>query len=182
MHKVEIWKRIPELDGLYSASNLGNIRSEERKVFYGDHRGFRINKQKLKSPTLHSSKNYWMVTITTKDKKTMPYSVHRLTAWAFLGKQEKGIEVRHINGNGLDNRIENLCYGTKSQNMIDAINGGTFSMGEAHPCCKLTTDQVLEIFHSKEYYKDVANKFGIHPFTVHKIRRGGVRKRETSEA
>lgn len=179
MYEQEIWKLIPEFDGLYSASNLGRIRSESRKVFYGDHRSFRIQPQKIKSPTLHSSKNYWMVTVTKQRNKPKPISVHRLIAWAFLGHQDKGIEVRHINGNGLDNRIENLCYGTKSQNMIDSINHGSFSMGEVHPCCKLTTEQVLEIYHSKEYYKDVAKKYNIHPFTVHKIRRGAVRKHET---
>ena len=175
----ETWKLIPEFSGLYSASSFGQVRSEERKIFYGDHRGYRIVMPLIKKQSLHSSKNYWMVTTTSQDKVTKPIAVHRLISWAFLGKQEKGIEVRHINGNGLDNRIGNLCYGTKSQNMIDAINQGTFSMGEIHPCCKLTTEQVLEIYHSKEYYKDIARRFEIHPFTVHKIRRGAVRKHET---
>lgn len=181
MTRQEIWKFIPEYNGLYSASSLGRIRSEERMVSYGDHRGFRVDPQRIKKQSFNQNKKYYRVTVTDHNSKPYPIAVHRLIAWAFLGKQEKGIEVRHINGDGLDNRIENLCYGTKSQNMIDSINHGTFSMGEAHPCCKLTTEQVLEIFHSKEYYKDVAAKFGIHPFTVHKIRRGAVRKHETSK-
>lgn len=165
---TELWKPIIELDGLYSASNNGRIRKEPHKVFYGDHRSYREVPQQLKKQTIRPS-GYHVVRVTTNDK-SCNMSVHRLVAWAFIGKQDKGIEVRHIDGNKSNNKADNLCYGTKSDNMRDAIVHRTFSMSEWHPCAKLTNEQVKEIRDSKENYKLIAKKFGIHPHTVHKIR------------
>ncbi len=165
----EEWRFIKELDYLYSASSLGRIRSEPRK-------GNPV--PKIKSQSLSSNKKYMRVTVTPLGLKSIQLTVHRLVAWAFLGYQKEGVEVRHINGDSFDNRVENLCYGTKSDNMRDAIAHRTFSMSEWHPCAKLTKEQVADIRSSNEYYKDVALKYGIHPFTVHKIRRNKVRNHE----
>lgn len=165
----EIWKEICGFEGLYSASNLGRIRKEPCKIYYGDHRGYREEPQKIKKQTLRPT-GYYFVTIS-KERKRFGLSVHRLIAWAFLGKQENGIEVRHIDGNKKNNNINNLCYGTKSDNMRDSIKHRTFSMSEWHPCAKLTNEQVKEIKESNEYYKDIGKRFDIHPHTVHKLRR-----------
>lgn len=177
MNNQVIWKEIPGYEGLYSASNTGLIRAEERLIEYGDHRLNRTSPQRIKKQTMYSKK-YYKVTITSARKIMRQVGVHRLVCWAFIGPQAEDIEVRHINGNGLDNRIENLCYGTKSDNMRDAIEDRTFSMSEWHPCAKLTKEQVVDIRTSKEYYKDVALKYDIHPFTVHKIRRNKVRNHD----
>ncbi len=178
MNNQEEWRLIPEYNGLYSASSHGRIRSEERRIFYGDHRSSRIGSSQIKKQTLSSNGKYYRVTLTANNDKPKQFTVHRLVAWAFIGKQDEGIEVRHINGNGLDNRPENLCYGTKSDNMRDAIEHRTFSMSDWHPCAKLTKQQVEYIRLSDKHYKDIAAELGIHPFTVHKIRRKAVRNHD----
>lgn len=45
--------------------------------------------------------------------------VHQLIMKTFVGEPKKGQEVCHINGIPTDNRLENLKYGTHSENMID---------------------------------------------------------------
>lgn len=47
--------------------------------------------------------------------------VHRLQAFQKYGERiyEKGIQVRHLNGDSLDNRAENIAIGTQSDNMMD---------------------------------------------------------------
>jgi hypothetical protein len=51
---------------------------------------------------------------------------HILVCEAFHGpKPEPHHEVRHLNGNGQDNRPENLAWGTKSENRADAVRHGT---------------------------------------------------------
>lgn len=173
----ETWRIIPGTNDLYSASSLGRIRKEEHKVYYGDHRSFRVEKMKIKKECLHSNKKY-KFTVITVDGKTRKIGVHRLIAWAFIGAQQPGIEVRHINGNSLDNRLENITYGTKSDNMRDAIEHRTFSMSDWHPCAKLTKEQVSYIRTSSKEYKELAKELNVHPHTIHKIRRKEIRNHD----
>jgi hypothetical protein len=49
---------------------------------------------------------------------------HVAVALAFLGPRPPGQEVRHLNGNPLDNRLSNLQYGTRSENAQDRIRHG----------------------------------------------------------
>lgn len=52
-------------------------------------------------------------------------TVHFLVALTFHGPRPEGMEIRHLNGNPLDNRAENLAYGTQGQNMLDRVRHGT---------------------------------------------------------
>lgn len=62
-------------------------------------------------------------------------TVHTLMAEAFIGPRPEGQEVRHLNGQPSDNRIQNLTYGSKSENAYDSIQHGThFNAGKSH--CK----------------------------------------------
>jgi hypothetical protein len=50
--------------------------------------------------------------------------IHILVAEAFLGKRPEGLVIRHLNDDPTDNRLENLKYGTRSENALDAIRNG----------------------------------------------------------
>lgn len=52
--------------------------------------------------------------------------VHVLVAESFIGPKPEGLEVRHLNGNPEDNRVENLAYGTRSENVLDSVKHGTY--------------------------------------------------------
>ncbi|QEA11297.1 HNH endonuclease [Mycobacterium phage Buttons] len=63
--------------------------------------------------------------------------VHALVAESFLGPRPEGsrVEIRHLNGDATDNRVENLRYGTRSENAEDSKRHGThFNAGRTH--CK----------------------------------------------
>lgn len=95
----EIWKPI---DGFpdYEVSDLGRVRSLK-------HCKIRILKQGI------SSRGYHNIVICQYGL-TCTKNVHRLVAAAFLGVSE--LQIDHINGNKLDNRIDNLRYCTDREN------------------------------------------------------------------
>lgn len=108
----EIWKEIPDYEGFYEASNLGNIRSLERKRkvregVVGLHKGQFIKPNK--------SGRYCLVTLS-KDGIVLTKSVHRLVALAHIPNPENLPEIDHINKDKTDNRIENLRWVSKSTN------------------------------------------------------------------
>jgi hypothetical protein len=70
--------------------------------------------------------------------------VHGLVARAFIGPPPPGQEVRHLNGVRCDNRVENLCYGTKRENAADKLLHGTAQRGERNGFAKLTETAVIE--------------------------------------
>ncbi|MDE2095631.1 MAG: HNH endonuclease [Patescibacteria group bacterium] len=71
--------------------------------------------------------------------------VHRLVLEAFIGPCPPGMECRHLNGNRSDNRLENLCWGTRIENVEDKRKHGTILRGEMNPNAKLTADTVIQI-------------------------------------
>lgn len=122
----ESWKQIPGWPG-YEVSNIGRVRR-------GDH---------IKSPFC-DRKGYLKVKLWNRQTKKN-LLVHRLVALAFIGLIPTGNVCRHLNGDMSDNRIENLSYGTRSENEADKKGHGTAAVGGRHPAAKLTEEQVKEI-------------------------------------
>ena len=58
-------------------------------------------------------------------ERNLSRPIHALVMESFEGPRPSGAEIRHLNGNPLDNRLSNLRYGTKSENMLDAVRHGT---------------------------------------------------------
>lgn len=50
--------------------------------------------------------------------------LHDLVLTAFVGPRPPGAVVRHLNDIGTDNRVENLAWGTRSENQLDIIRNG----------------------------------------------------------
>ena len=50
--------------------------------------------------------------------------VHILVAAAFLGPRPDGAVIRHLDGDSLNNCVENLKYGTPAENNLDVLRHG----------------------------------------------------------
>lgn len=99
----EIYKDIPNYEGMYQVSNLGNVKS------------LRYNKEIILRPALS---NRYLGIALSKDKKQKTKRIHQLVAEVFLNHKPNGVKlvVNHINNIKTDNRLENLEVITHREN------------------------------------------------------------------
>lgn len=94
----------------YTIDEIGNV--------------FSIRKNKYLKQTINRN-GYCKVTLQ-KDKYKKTFSVHRLVAQAYLKNYSNTLQVNHINGIKIDNRVENLEMVTAKENMQKAVEIGLF--------------------------------------------------------
>lgn len=126
---VEQWKQVvghPD----YEVSNLGNVKS--------------VRRNRLLKPFPYSNYGHVHVSLC-KNGKQKRGSVHRLVLLAFIGECPMGMECRHLDGNASNNKLSNLCWGTKKENVGDSIRHGRFIRGERSNLAKLNMRQVVRI-------------------------------------
>lgn len=93
----EIWKDIPNYEGLYQVSNLGNVRS----LNYN-----KTKKIKILTPSFDSYGYHHLV--LWKDGKRKGFTVHRLVAEAFIPNPDNLHQINHKDEDKTNNCVDNL--------------------------------------------------------------------------
>ena len=114
----ETWKDIPNYEGFYQASNLGNIRS----LSFGPRNMRKSHDVKLLKQSLTNC-GYMKVQLYKRGVPKMHY-VHRLVAETFLPNPNNEPQVNHIDGNKQNNNVNNLEWSSASHNQIHSIRHG----------------------------------------------------------
>ncbi len=70
---------------------------------------------------------------------------HQAVLTTFRGPAPAGTECRHLDGNPLNNRLDNLEWGTRKENCQDTVAHGRSLRGERSKQAKIDREQVLEI-------------------------------------
>lgn len=107
-NNLEWWMPVPGTEFRYWASSLGRV--------WGP-RGLK------KTTLLTTRKGSWIQRrrVVNLGKSNTQY-VHRLVALAFFGEApENKPQVCHNNGDSLDNRVENLRWGSNQDNQDDKV-------------------------------------------------------------
>lgn len=124
MDKKEVWKDIPNYEGLYEASSLGRIRTHKNKITYTKHHGARHWKERVLKGRGNNKITGARVSLW-KNGIVKDWLVARLVAITFLGYPVgDNNTVNHINGNRLDNRLDNIEWLSIGDNVRHAFETG----------------------------------------------------------
>lgn len=169
----EYWKPVVGYEGLYEVSNLGTVKSLHKIINKGEF-GMVEFPEKILKVVMRGP--YRAVRIY-KNKKGTRYSVHRLVAQAFIPNPKNKRQVNHIDGDKLNNNVNNLEWCTPYENTRHAIKNGLFSdapIGEKNGQSKLTTENVLYIKNTRRIVsrRDLSLQFKISIKQVDRIRSG----------
>jgi len=120
----EEWRDVPGFEGWYMVSNLGRMATRHR-----NHRPFIPGELRLFGGGVAQEcnkygyvKDYWRVDMwESPGVHAGSQPVHRLILEAFIGPRPPGCDGSHLNDKKWDNRIENLCWESRSANMRRAF-------------------------------------------------------------
>lgn len=114
---MEVWLAVEGYEGLYEVSDMGRVRSLDRRVAAGS--GTRVCKGRILTPVMNST-GYLQV-ILCRGSKAKHFLVHRLVAAAFCEHPDGCDVVNHIDNNPSNCEASNLEYTTPKGNTLHAI-------------------------------------------------------------
>lgn len=160
----EIWKDIPDYEGVYQVSNLGRIRSLDRYIKRGKSGFFKEGQiQKLQN-----NGNGYLYKQLKHEGRYRNFYIHRLVLMVFIGERPDGMVICHKDGDTTNNNLNNLRYDTPLENNIDQFRHG-IEKG------KLSNDDVLKV---RKMYKDgyktkeISEFFNVGKWVVQRINNG----------
>ena len=160
----ELWHWVVGYEGLYMVSNHGNVMSVPCEQKRGNHS---YNKVGMKVLSHDNGRGYRVISLYRKGVQYQT-TVHRLVAEAFIPNPDNLPEVNHKDGNKANNKVENLEWVTKSENMqhasreLDALGFNR----------TLTEEQVMAIRNDTRPESEIGDEYGLTQSTINSIRIG----------
>lgn len=168
LHQNEFWKDVAELEGIYQVSSLGRCRSLNRSYNRNGNTIF-IKGKVLKMGLANGYKKAQLYNNGVCVKREY---LHRLICISFkINNIDNKPEVNHKNGNKLDNRLFNLEWVTKSENLNHAyllglhLHRGGGAVGEHN------REEFAAMIKSGIPHKEVAKYFGVDLSKLYKLKK-----------
>lgn len=171
----EVWKAIVGYEGYYEVSDYGRVRSLDRYVGHncGGLRLYKGHLCEIRAKTIYPAVSL------SRDGKVKRFHIHELVLTAFRGTKPAKAEACHKDGDGWNNRVDNLRWDTKSGNAQDRSRHRRANLSEGHGNSRLLNEDVARI---REAYLFGARRSDLakaHGITRHNV--GRIVRRETWE-
>lgn len=170
---TEIWRPIRGVNDCYYISNLGRVKSGGRWVNHSK-KGIRFVREKILKQ--YAKPNGYMSIGIYLNKNIKTFYVHRLVAINFIDNPLIKGEVNHKDGDKTNNKVCNLEWVTKSENIKHAMETGLLPVGDQKANASLKNDQVVEIkkllLLNKYTCRQIASKFNVSKDVIHFIKVG----------
>lgn len=141
---MEIWADVKGYEGLYLISTYGNCKTTNYRPGYGRIPEDINDIMKIENPDNHQG--YCTIKLSKNGKKRTA-RIHRLVAEAFIPNPNNYPCVNHIDGNKLNNNVNNLEWCTEKQNMEHAAKFNLVNRGKQQYVKQLTLDGKLIKIH-----------------------------------
>jgi hypothetical protein len=131
----ERWLPVIGFEGLYSVSNRGRVRREERIVTKDNHGTMTDHRFPRRIMKMSKIRGYWRVTLS-RNGCSYYRQVHVLMLEAFRGQRPEGHYGLHNDDDKDRNVLSNLRWGTPSENSYDRVANGKDSKANQTKCSR----------------------------------------------
>lgn len=163
---TEIWKPVPNYEGCYEASTTGKVRSVERIVILKDRLG-NDRPCKYKSRELKPCKRKFnnktntqprLQVVLSKNGNTKTIDVHRIIATTFIENKQGYDTVNHIDGNPMNNSVDNLEWVSRKENIIHAFKHNLIHTMKPIAMLDPITREIIKVYPSES---EACRKIGV---------------------
>ena len=168
---MEEWRDVVGYEGYYQVSNLGRLRSLERKVA-SKNGSISVKQGRLKTPYRDKKTGYAQARLS-KENKSKTLLLHRLIGEAFHGAAPEGKpQVAHWDGVRGNNKASNLRWASAKENARDRLRHGTAPGGTT---CYHTLNDADVLTIRREYQGrygqrvELANRYNVTTTQIHNV-------------
>ena len=181
MKQQEQWRPVAGFEGRFEVSDKGRFKSLAHSTTFKGRWGNQTTNyaETILQPSV--LRNNRILISTCFDGRRTIFQLAREVAKAFLGPPPtRHHQVNHIDGDPLNNDVQNLEWVTASENQLHAKHVLGKGIGEKHHAAKLTAEQVREIFLDPRSSLAVAADYGVTNSNVRSIRQRHTWRAETA--
>lgn len=161
----EIWRDIPNFEGLYQVSNLGRVKALEKYVNAGIKNNSEV-KRKGRILKQYNKGGYLEVSLM-KNNKRHYFKVHRLVATAFIPNFCNLPQVNHIDENKLNNNVDNLEWCTSKYNCNYGKRNNLIAQNSSFKPIKINQyDLDNNLLNTFDSISSASRYYGCKPITI----------------
>ena len=122
---MEVWRPVKGYEDLYEISSFGRLKAVQKTVARHNPNRVCVLKSKILKLAPHTG-GYFKHSLSRPLDSNHNKYIHRLVAEAFIPNPDNRAEINHINGIKTDNRVSNLEWATRSENIRHGYSTGLY--------------------------------------------------------